>query len=496
MNFFRIFKNTLADNTNGIAVFDNERVLTYGDLGLLVDLLSRVFRKHGIQRGTCVAFYLQNTIGFVATFLALCKIRAISVFFDNTGTSEEIIPILEETNSSAIITNEEDLKCCLALLDRISSDTRPTVIEVGCEEKIRIVLLETMSHTPLVEDHADDNDGALYQYTSGITGYPKCVVRSHKNIIHAASNLASTIGYQNTDRIVCTTPLYHAYALNTCLLSVIHAGASLVLVKKLNPLEIIRTVNECLATILVSVPYLYRFLSRFRPKDDISLNPVKFCISGGGVSLPAETAKEFSERFHIIPLQLYGSTESAEISFHRELPHLDYLTRGSLINNVELKIVNTHGEILPEKEIGEIVVRSSAVSPGYKNANNSNSAIFDNGWYRTGDSGFIDKNSNINIIGRQRATISVSGKKVDPKEVENVLKTHPKIKEAVVTGEKNAVFGEVVKAIVVTQNSCSQRELVRFCKSHLAHFKIPRIFDFRNSLPTSATGKIVLKKLI
>jgi long-chain acyl-CoA synthetase len=491
MNYHQIFKQTWSRYTEQEALVYDQLCLTFNDLEQLVEQLASQFENAGIVTGTVVAFMLQNPIGFVACFLAICRCRAISVFFDSDVTIQELHTIINDSHCNVILADHDR---CSQILDRLKVKAGMTHINFIEDEALSIIAFNEM---PIASDNQigkSFDDIAILQFTSGSAGTPKCVVRSHENIISAAVNFVSTIGYREDDRIVCTTPLYHAYALNTCLLSSIYTGACLILPKYFNPIEILRIIEEQHVSILVSIPYLYKLLTEFRPNIALSIDSLRLCISGGGAALLPKTAHSFSNRFHISPIQIYGSTESAEITFHKDGAHEGRLSKGIPFKNVKLKVVGLDGNELAVNEIGEIIVRSKAVSPGYKN--HIKYSPFNNGWYHTNDMGFIDENTELNITGRIRSTISVSGKKVDPNEVEKVLNSHPNVVKAFVIGQKDPICGEILKAIVVIKKACSRSDIVQYCQKHLTPFKIPQIVEFTDHLPTSATGKVQLKKLM
>ncbi len=495
MNFYQIFERTTALCPDKEAVFYKNSMVTYRQLKRLVNQFHRFLKNHGVTEQTRVMFCLPNSTGFIIAFLALCKIKAKSVLFHFNDTTDEITRILNETDCSVLFADSIFLeqKCRpLIMSGRIKSTES---VRFTDNEKMEVAFLRKSGVEEKTAKMIDYHDEALFQYSSGVTGVPKCIVRSHENLIYAAINFVSTVGYQKEDRIICTTPFFHAFGLNTCLLSALYSGCSLILLNNLNPLETIRYIKECQATVLTSIPYLYQFIVKFRPRRPISLKPLRCCISGGGVALSSEIADAFFDRFQIRPIQVYGSTETAEISVNSNDRDDDAQYMGKILNNVSVKIIDEKGKNTAPNIAGEICVKSPAVSPGYKNPSVADHNAFKRGWYYTGDFGTFDENGYLRLTGRRRSTISVSGKKVDPKEVENVLVSYHKINEAVVTGQKDQFYGEIVKAILVSRDTCSQLELIQFCKQYLAEYKIPRIFEFRKELPKSVTGKILLKEL-
>jgi long-chain acyl-CoA synthetase len=212
--------------------------------------------------------------------------------------------------------------------------------------------------------------------------------------------------------------------------------------------------------------------------------------------LPRETFQKFFEK-HGVPIrQLYGTTETGSISINLDKNISDTADSvGFPMRNVGVEIFGKKGEILPPGETGEIGIKSSAMIQGYAGLEDFNSDSFRNEYFFPSDLGKKDKDGNIYILGRKSLFINTGGNKVDPSEIEILLKTHPQVKEVVVVGVESYYGEGVIKAVIVPTSPCNEREIVDFCKGKIADFKIPRIVEFREEIPKSPLGKILRKYL-
>lgn len=197
--------------------------------------------------------------------------------------------------------------------------------------------------------------------------------------------------------------------------------------------------------------------------------------------------------------QLYGCTEagSVAINLDEDLKNT-YDSVGCPLKNIEIKIIDDTGKELPTGSIGEIVIKSQALTQGYSNKPELNQQVFKNGSFFTGDLGKKDEAGRVYITGRKQIFIDTGGHKVDPLEIENILITHHQVKEAVVVGIKGLYAGEIIKAVIVPQNRniCDENDILSYCKGKLADFKVPKLIEFREEIPKSPLGKVLRKNLI
>jgi long-chain acyl-CoA synthetase len=207
----------------------------------------------------------------------------------------------------------------------------------------------------------------------------------------------------------------------------------------------------------------------------------------------------FAERFGIPIRQLYGLTETGAVSVNLdEDPEATAASVGLPLRGVDVAILDAAGAEVDEGRIGEIAIRARGMTRGYAGVPDEvNREAFRDGWFRTGDRGRRDEAGRVVITGRSKLLIDAGGDKVDPIEIEDVLAVHPKVREVVVVGVAGDVEGEeLIKAVVVADGACSERELTRYCQEHLANYKVPRLVEFREEIPRSSLGKVLRKYLV
>jgi len=344
------------------------------------------------------------------------------------------------------------------------------------------------------------DDDAVFLYSSGSTGRPKRVPRSHGHLRAEADGYAAALDLTADDSIFCTIALFHTYGMGCCLLAAVRSGATLVLFDNPNPFVLqrgraLQQIERERATIFPGVPFTFRLLAE--ASEDADLSSVRLCFSAAA-ALPRATFKAFHERFGVPVRELYGCTEAGCVTVNVDPdPRGAIGSVGTPIDGVELQIADESGEAVEDGRIGEVLIRSAAMTPGYAEAGELNSQAFKDGWFRSGDRGRVDDHGRLFLTGRTKRLIDVRGDKVDPVEVEDVLAVHPKVHEVVVVGVEGEVPGEeLIKAVVVPAGDCQERELIRYCRERLADYKVPGRVEFREEIPTGPGGKVLRKYLI
>jgi long-chain acyl-CoA synthetase len=224
---------------------------------------------------------------------------------------------------------------------------------------------------------------------------------------------------------------------------------------------------------------------------------LRLCFSAGNF-LSKDIFEKFLQRFGIPIRQLYGCTEAGSVSINLDAePEKTRDSVGIPMQNVEIKIIGEAGNELPIGAIGEVVIKSEALTSGYSNMRELNQQAFSKCFF-TDDLGKKDEFGRLYITGRKKILIDTGGRKIDPIEIEDILVNHPKVKEAVVVGVKGDFAGEVVKAVIVQKEReiCENNEILSYCKQRMAEFKIPKIIEFRDEIPKSPLGKILRKELV
>jgi long-chain acyl-CoA synthetase len=350
---------------------------------------------------------------------------------------------------------------------------------------------------PIQEElNIDAGQDVMYQFSSGSTGKSKRIARTHYNLVCEAEDLGATIGLSNKDRVLTVIPLFHTYGLGNCLLAPIHAGGKIVILEEFRPREVIGVLEKEAITVFPGVPFMFSILADTLVDKEVNFPSLRLCISAGA-PLPRETFERFYKRYQIYVRQQYGSTETGPLAIN-----LDENIVGSAesvglpIRNVKAEIFSEDGNKLKNGEIGEVAVKSPAMTRGYFNAEAVTRESFRDGYFFTGDLGRKDEKGRLYIIGRKKLFINTATHKVDPSEVEDLLSSHEKVSEVVILGEKNHYGDEVVKAVIVPKIECDETEIIEYCRGKIADFKIPRIVEFRKEIPKSPLGKVLRKYLV
>ncbi len=340
---------------------------------------------------------------------------------------------------------------------------------------------------------------AVLLYTSGTTGKPKGVMLTHRNFHSQCAEVVPTI-FEMTkdDRVVLVLPLFHVYGLSNGLVAGLFNASTMILVSHYSPRNLLDAISENHATILIAIPTMYQHLLQFARVRNTSIpTSLHTCVSGGA-PLPVTTIREFEELFQTRINEGYGLTETTSaVSLN---PSGDAYKEGSIgppAGPVEMAIMDDDGTILGDGEVGEIVISAAVVTPGYwKNEEATGEAIVE-GWFHTGDLGYRDTDGYYFITDRKKDLIIRGGFNISPREVEETIMTHPAVEEAAIVAVTDKRDREAVKAFVVLKpgETIETSAITEYCHANLAAYKVPKLVEFVESLPKSATGKILRREL-
>ncbi|MBN2372569.1 AMP-binding protein [bacterium] len=544
-----MLENSLAVRPDGIALIFKGETMTYARLHERIDMFACRLSELGVSPGERLGILSENSPIFIIAFWAAIKAGAAVIPIDTRHKEEEIRFILTDSNTKNLFVSDryfqkaERAVSALNGFGDLITGVYPDGITCQRKHSCRFLSPRSMKTGQYFRDKPscpfgaamkDENKfnevyfrdkpscrfaaprimkinkevyfrdkipktgeeaEAVYIYTSGSTGHPKGIIRSRRNLVSEAENVVTTEKITRDDRILGVLPFFHSYGLGHCLLASIRSGASLVLMDGFRPHEAIDVIRKTEVTIFPGVPYMYDILANTYMRTQAGLSSLRLCISAGA-PLSLDLARHFRERFGIVINQHYGSTEAGAVSINKSKElEKNVASVGQAMANVEIKIVDDKGFDLGEGRAGEIIVKSHAVAKEYHNSPLLTSAAFKNGWFYTGDLGKKDRDGFLYITGRRKDMINVAGLKVEPAEVEEILKGFHKIREAVVISVRDESTGESVKAVVVAKEECSEEEVIDFCRARLADYKVPCQVEFRESLPRSSTGKILRGKI-
>ncbi len=349
------------------------------------------------------------------------------------------------------------------------------------------------------------NDTAVMLYTSGTTGQPKGAELTHLNMtmnaMVSAELCASSHDGTGRHATAVTLPLFHATAQTAQMLAYLHLGGSLVLLSRFDPAALLNAIISERVTHWVGVPTMYWMLLKHAREHGVDVSKaaasLKLVVSGGA-PMPVELMKDFEHTFGVRIIEGYGLSETAPVATFN---HLDRPSKPGTVGQplfaVDVMIVDDKDEPVQTGTPGEVVIRGHNVMKGYYKQPEATAEAMRNGWFHTGDIGTLDADGYLCIVDRKKDMILRGGFNVYPRELEEVMLTHPAVSLVAVIGVPDERLGEEVKAFVVKKpgTDISEDELQAWCRDQLADYKYPRHIEFRTELPTSATGKILKREL-
>lgn len=493
---------------NSPALFYEGRELSYGELSLLERAFCRRLKAAGIEAGERVAIYLPNTPEFVVAFLAVLRAGGVVVPVNPLLKNNEIEHILQDSSASYMVASErllDELENGKALVERLNG-----VFFIDLESLAQETETDTDSVSYLPVPRAAE-DLAVLVYTSGTTGNPKGAMLSHGNLESAVEMKRGRFIVDSEDCVLAALPLCHIYGMVVVMLGTLTEGASLSILKNFDASRALEQIARDRVTILPAVPTMFQFMT-MKVKElgpgQIDTSSLKYCVTGGAAMAP-ETRQESEDALQAPVLEGYALTE---VSCVATLTPLDGIRKpgsaGPAIDGVELRVLSpVDRSFLPagSENVGEVAIGGPQVMQGYYGNAEATADAFHEGLFLTGDLGYLDEDGYLFICGRSKELIIRGGQNIYPREIEMVIRSLEAVEDVAVVGIPDRYMGERVKAVVVLKTESgskssrridlSESELEEFCRARLAPYKVPRIFEFRDSLPRNSTGK-VLKRLL
>lgn len=475
-----------ADRTAIIAPEQNLKI-SYGSLRQQVESLASALAAAGVHRRDRVSSALPNGLPTIVAFLAAAQAGTAAPL--NPGYKEEEFKFyLEDTNAKVLLLppdGAEDAR-------KAAASGHVKVIAIELDASGNVTLQGAAPKGPAPAPAMDDV--ALILHTSGSTGRPKRVPLSHANLTISAQNVARHYKLTKDDVSLCVMPLFHVHGLVASTLATLATGGTVVVPAKFSPLSFWRVVRDHHVTWYSAVPTIHQLLlARVQPGDPKPAGAEKLrFIRSCSASLPPQVMHDLEAAFGAPVLEAYGMTEAAHQMSSNPLPPADRLPgsvgRGT---DVLVSIMDDKGTHLKPGERGEVVIKGPNVTRGYENNPEANASSFTDGWFRTGDQGFLNDAGYLTLVGRLKELINRGGEKISPREIDEVLLAHPAVAEAVAFGVAHPTWGEeVAAAVVLREPKATEADLLAYCKERLADFKRPKQIHITETIPRTATGKI------
>ncbi len=495
MNLATKFADLAQQNAEKIAVYWGDRTYSYGELSSQCCFMAGVLRqKFGVKPGDRVGLWLKNCPEFISSLFGILQTGAVVVPINNFFKPDEVSYILQDAGIDVLITDAElaaqfpalqlarpGLKLLDAELALAGFPLPPTGVNFETETLHNPRRLET--------------DLAVLIYTSGTTGRPKGAMLSHGNLLHNVESCRLCLHTLAEDRFAVLLPLFHSYMVTVGILLPLLVGASLVLVKSLHPpRNALQEIFARRATVLPAIPPFFRHLVQAEVPVPL---PLRFCISGSA-PLPLQVLQAFEKKFGIPLIEGFGLSEASPVVTFNPLDGTRKAgSVGLPIPDVEVSVQDETGSLLGPEAAGEICVRGGNVMLGYWNQPNETTRAFRHGWLLTGDIGYRDAEGYYYITDRKKDMLIVNGNNVYPREIEEVIHQFPDVKETAVIGQPDARRGEIPVAFVVANEGAALDTvaLLKFVRSKLADYKVPKHIVLLSALPRNATGKILKTEL-
>jgi len=484
---WRMLLKRAEEHGGRVAFRDKQGSLTFSALVEEASSLAAYLALVGVAPGDRVAVILRNGVHLAR---ALCAVLA------RGATAVPLSPALRPAEIERCLSG---IAPAAALVEPgTAAGTREALERVGLvgARILEIASVGGARSAPPAAPAEDPDRVAYYLHSTGSTGFPKRVARTHAMMCADAEAYQAVARLGPGDLIVGVAPLYHSYGISCVLHAVLKSGASARLFAEFAAEEILDEIGSKRATVYPGSAFHFSLLATMTERPGVDLSSLRLCYSCG-LGLPRQVAERFRARFGVPVYQMYGATECSSATMNLEGDH-DALVEsvGRPLPGVGVAILDEHGESLEAGSEGEIAVRGPSVARCYEGQPELSALSFRGGWFRTGDLGRLDERGNLWVTGRIKLMINAAGNKVDPLEVENVIGAHPGVVEAAVVGVAGPHAVEWVKAVVVVRGSVTERELREFCRERLAPYKVPRTFQFTEKLPRSPIGKLLRKDLI
>ncbi len=480
-------------------VADQQRV-TYRQFEQRITQMAGWLQQSGVGTSKNVGFILKNGLPFVEVFFGVSLTKAAGVPINFRLTGEEIVYIVNHSDSHVLFIEKEFVETMLNLRPKMPQVQH--VVVIGAETDIPgMIRYETIAGQTVqyeAVEQASDEEACMLVYTSGTTGRPKGAVLTHKNITANGMNMIWEFDYDFRHVQLVAAPLFHSAAMSM----LIYAGITMsttILHREFNPVKVLQTIQAERVQILPMVPAMWNFLFQVPSLGEYDVSSLTHCITGGAIT-PVELKKRMMSTFPNAGIyDAFGQSEMspATACLHPEDTLRKTTTVGRPVVNVEIRVVDEHGNDVGENEVGEIIYRGPTVMKEYYRDPQATAEAFADGWFHSGDLVWVDEEGFITIVDRKKDMIISGGENIYPAEIEEVLYRHPDLLEAAVIGVPDGEWGEKVKAFLVPKpgKEVTAEEIVTHCTASLASYKKPKEIQFIEALPRNAAGKVLKRAL-
>ena len=491
MNLKQMLEKSASEVPQKEAIILGSQRVTYGELGEASNKLANALIGLGLKKGDHVAILMSHCPEWVINYFGVVKAGGVAVLLGSMLKAPELAPLLRDSDAQILITE----KSFSRMLSPVLSDIPllKHVIEVD-GDSYNNMMANSPSTSPIVDIKDDDEVSIIY--TSGVLGRQKGVLHTHASLMGPLGIISAGVGRGREDVVIDTVPFFYLFGLGEVLFGSIMKGSTVVIIPRFTPRAILEAVEKERGSIVFGVPAVHNALAMVRDEviKNYDLGSLRVASSAGAKSSP-RLMKMLEDKFKLTFCETYGLSELFVVS----MSTLDNHKLGTVGKPIcDIKIIDDSGREVPPGEVGEAVFRAPWVMKEYYKAPALTAQVLKDGWFYTGDLVRMDEDGYLEYVEKKSFIIvTPSGLKISPWEVEDVLLRHPGIAEVAYVGVNGGRGGQVPTAFIVTKEGqgATVEEIVSFCRQNLADFKLPKKFEFVDSIPKTGSGKIDRRRL-
>lgn len=506
MTIYESLANQINKNADNIFIKYGNESYSWEDMGRIVDSAARMLISFGVGRGDRVGIYAVNSASWIISFFAIQRIGAVSVLINSQYKQCELIDCIDISDLKYLLYNDIDKNLEHGIIiEKLKNNKRVEALVCIDMEKSYdewLALTNDIRYRNVeIPRQPEAKDIACILFTSGTTNICKGVKLSHYSLINNARQMTHSMRWNSNDIMCVAVPLFHCFGITASILCTTVAGNSLVILRKFRSVNVCSAIQENKCTILSGVPSMFMAMIRNKEFSSYDLSSLRNGIIAGSPICKDEYLMICNKLKGFKLQPSYGLTETSpcvSIALYDDTIERKAETVGKVLENVEVKIINDDidDECVP-LETGEIYVKGYNVTQGYLSSDPVLcDAVRSDGWFKTGDIGYMDEDGYLHIYGRRKNLIIRGGENISPQEIENYIKKFVKDRDVFVYGMKMEVIQEeIIACIEGKQDDELEKSLKDFLKENISKYKIPGHFVFIESFPRNSTGKINENKL-
>jgi long-chain acyl-CoA synthetase len=497
MNLVEFVRERAKEFGNKVFLWEKKKSLTYKEFEGVTNRLGAGLQALGLKKGDHAAVLFPNSLDTLLSYFSIIKAGGTAIPINPLYTPREIAFILKNSEARFLLGAPQFQKPVEGIQSQVPG-LRQVIFRSEDESSIiKTIARLAPTGNPLKPVDLSSQDNAIIFYTSGTLGTPKGVILTHGNFTFSGPNIALCYGLKQEDITMAVLPLVHVFAVASPVFGSLSSGGTVVILDRFQAEPVLQAFVDYRVTWFPGVPTMFNYIYHAYEDGTYNVSSIRMGLSGGA-SLSVELLKNWEKRFNAEVLEVYGLTESTGLVTANPVNGVRKAgSIGITVPNVQTRLIDKEGKDVPIGEVGEILFKGPNATKGYWKLPEQTTESIRNGWVHTGDLARQDGDGYFFIVGRKRDLIITGGYNVYPREIEEVLYTHPAVYEAAVIGIADEVKGEIAKAYLTLKpgKTATGKEIVDFCKQNLAPYKVPREVEIRAELPKSSTGKILHREL-